>query len=76
MLRWTGGRKAHFFTVPPLATPTQAIFVDDAGARTTASRVFCHSNLRIFQVNNWHAGDLQPIDHHVSYPVFSARGAW
>ena len=76
MLHRAGGRKAHFFTAPLLATPAHAIFVDDARAGTTASRVFRHSNLRFFQVNNWRAGDLQPIDRHISFPHFSVRGAW
>jgi hypothetical protein len=39
----------HFFSVPCLATPTNAIRVDDAGSGATASWVFTH---RISFINN------------------------
>jgi hypothetical protein len=37
--------KAHFFTIPLLATPAQAVFVDDAGTGATASWVVTHISL-------------------------------
>ena len=40
---------AHFFAVPPLATPAEAFVVDDAHVATAAAWVFVHLVLLVVQ---------------------------
>jgi len=38
------GLEAHFFSVPLLAAPTLAVFVNDAGSCATAACIFIHQS--------------------------------
>jgi len=51
----------HFFSIPCLTTPTNAIGIDDASTGSTASWVFTHG-CSFIQVQGFYSGRIKLID--------------
>jgi hypothetical protein len=45
------GRSAHFFAVPLLAAPAQALGINDAGPGSAAAFIFLHGNIKFWRMD-------------------------
>jgi hypothetical protein len=57
--------ETHFFTIPALATPAQAIGVDDASSSAAAPWVFTHINASCLTVGSAVIGNDMVVELHI-----------